>query len=95
MNNPDGEKYWQAGLTVAMSLLEAPYLSLQQDHQGLILHSIYHRPNGWDHIPEDSAIPHSESCMWGDYHARELMLYLQRIINDQPYYTYFNSIDHG
>ena len=21
------------------------------DHQGLILHAVYHRPNGWDHVP--------------------------------------------
>jgi hypothetical protein len=28
--------------------------------------------------------------MWGDYHAREAALYLQRLINDEPYYTFFN-----
>ena len=28
-----------------------PYLSVDPNHQGLILHSVYHRPNGWDHIP--------------------------------------------
>ena len=27
--------------------------------------------------------------MWGDYHARETALYLQRIIRDEPYYTFF------
>jgi hypothetical protein len=95
MNDADADKYWQAGLTVANTLLQAPYLSHQESHQGLILHSIYHRPNGWDHIPENSDIPHSESSMWGDYHARELMLYLHRIIHHYPYYTYYNSIKHG
>jgi hypothetical protein len=86
------QKYWSAGLTVCQSLLDEPYLSLKDDHQGLILHSIYHRPNGWDHIPEGSKIPHSESCMWGDYHARELILYLQRVINGAQYFTFFNHI---
>jgi hypothetical protein len=27
--------------------------------------------------------------MWGDYHARELALYLQRVARDQPYHTFF------
>jgi hypothetical protein len=30
--------------------------------------------------------------MWGDYHARELMLYLQRVINDDAYYTFFKDL---
>ena len=90
-----GNKYWSAGLTVCKSLWEEPYLSINDDHQGLILHSIYHRPNGWDNIPNKGSIPHSESCMWGDYHARELALYLQRIINNETYYTFYNTIGNG
>jgi hypothetical protein len=27
--------------------------------------------------------------MWGDYHARELALYLQRLARDEPYYSFF------
>ena len=84
--------YWSAGLTITNHLFDAPYLSADTKHQGLILHSIYHRPNGWDHIPEGSKIPNGEACMWGDYHARELALYLKRIIEDQPYYTFFKNI---
>jgi len=87
-----GARYWQAGLTVADTVLAEPYLSCDPGHQGLILHSIYHRPNGWDHIPEGSRIPRGESSMWGDYHARELALYLQRIIENKPYYTFFGGI---
>ena len=87
-----GEKYWQAGLTVMNSLLDYPYLSTDPKHQGLILHSIYHRPNGWDFVPEGSKIPCGESSMWGDYHAREAALYLQRIINNGKYYTFFSSL---
>lgn len=86
-----GEKYWQAGLAVAKTVLSEPYLSADSNHQGLILHSIYHRPNGWDYIPPGSKIPLGESSMWGDYHARELALYLQRIIDNKPYYTFFSS----
>lgn len=84
--------YWQAGLTVLNTLLQEPYLSSNPDHQGLILHSIYHRPNGWDFIAKGSKIPNGESSMWGDYHAREVCLYLQRTINQQPYYTFFNCV---
>ena len=88
---PDaGDRYWLAGLTVLNSIFDEPYLSTDATHQGLILHSVYHRPNGWDHIPSRSKIPNGESSMWGDYHAREVALYLQRLINDEPYYTFFN-----
>lgn len=86
----NGNKYWQAGLTVLNTLFDEPYLSTDPTHQGLLLHSIYHRPNGWDHIPAGSKIPNGESSMWGDYHAREVVLYLQRIINNETYYTFYN-----
>jgi hypothetical protein len=86
------KRYWQAGLTVANSLFAEPYLSDDLKHEGLILHSIYHRPNGWDHIPNGSKIPNGESSMWGDYHAREVALYLQRLINNEKYYTFFNCL---
>ena len=85
-----GDRYWQAGLTVLNTIFDEPYLSTDPKHQGLLLHSVYHRPNGWDHIPAGSKIPNGESSMWGDYHAREVALYLQRIINNETYYTFFN-----
>jgi hypothetical protein len=84
-----GDRYWKAGLQVASTLFEAPYLSTNADHQGLILHSVYHWPNGWDHVPDGQSVPCGESTMWGDYHARELALYLQRVESDEPYYTFF------
>lgn len=84
--------YWQAGLKVLDTLLDEPYLSTEPDHQGLLLHSVYHRPNGWDFQPPDSKIPYGESSMWGDYHLREVCLYVQRIINRETYYNYFNFI---
>ncbi|MEP6949172.1 MAG: glycosyl hydrolase [Ginsengibacter sp.] len=85
-----GDRYWLAGLTVLNSIFDEPYLSTDPKHQGLLLHSIYHRPNGWDHVPGGSKIPNGESSMWGDYHAREAALYLQRVINNETYYTFFN-----
>jgi unsaturated chondroitin disaccharide hydrolase len=88
----EGSRFWQAGLTAFSGLLEAPYLSVDPSHQGLLLHSIYHRPNGWDNIPRGFKIPCNESSMWGDYHIREAALYLQRVINQERYYTFFNSI---
>ena len=91
-NATAGEKYIQAGLTVVNTLLDTPYLSTDENHQGLLLHTIYHQPNGWDHVPAGSKIANGESCMWGDYHIRELCLYLQRIVNNEPYYTFFNCV---
>ncbi|RMG59837.1 MAG: glycosyl hydrolase, partial [Bacteroidetes bacterium] len=90
--DPKGERYWQAGLTVVRTLLQAPYLSEAPDHQGLLLHSIYHHPNGWDYVPEGSPIPYGEACMWGDYHLREVALYLWRVARNEPYYTFFGGV---
>lgn len=87
-----GNRYWQAGLTVLHTLFQEPYLSTDPNHQGIILHSIYHQPNGWDHVPQGQKIASGESSMWGDYHAREVALYLQRIIKEEPYYAFFNCL---
>lgn len=86
----DGTHYWQAGLLTAQTLFAEPYLATDPQHQGLILHSVYHRPNGWDAIPAGSAVPRNESSMWGDYHARELALYLLREIEGRPYLTFWS-----
>ena len=91
-NSNDADKYWSAGLTIANTLFDEPYLSSSPDHQGLILHSIYHRPNDWDHIPNHSKVPNGEASMWGDYHARELAFYLKEIIEGKPYYTFFKNM---
>jgi hypothetical protein len=86
---PGGERYFQAGLTIAYHLFDEPYLSTAPDHQGLILHSVYHRPNAWDYVPPGSSIPYGESSMWGDYHARELALYIKRLAEGKTYYAFF------
>lgn len=85
----DGDRYLKAGLAVARTLFAEPYLSTDAAHEGLILHSLYHRPNGWDYIPEGKKIPCGESSMWGDYHARELALLIKRMATEQPYYRFF------
>ncbi|PKU21583.1 glycoside hydrolase family 88 protein [Telmatospirillum siberiense] len=85
----DGGRYRQAGLTVLRTLLGEPYLSTDSRHQGLVLHSQYHRPNGWDYVPPDKKIPFGEATMWGDYHMRELALYVQRLAENGPYVTFF------
>lgn len=88
-----GEKYWQTGLTVLDTIFQEPYLSTNPNHQGILLHSIYHQPNGWDYVPEGSKIAYGESSMWGDYHAREVALYVQKIIDNNSYYTFYNCLD--
>jgi unsaturated chondroitin disaccharide hydrolase len=92
-----GDRYTQAGLLVLDTLLDParPYLSQSADHQGLILHAIYHRPNGWDHVPKGAKIPRGESCQWGDYHAREVALYVKRLATGGPYLTFFDGGAHG
>ena len=84
-----GRKYYHAGLTIARTLFAPPYLAEEDHHQGLILHSVYHRPNGWDHVPKGKKVPQGESSMWGDYHAMELAVYLKREIEGGPYLTFF------
>lgn len=83
-----GKRYSDAGLTVARTLFQPAYLSDRADHEGLLLHTIYHRPNGWDHVPIPGLAPHGESCMWGDYHLVELALLISRLA-EGSYYTFF------
>jgi unsaturated chondroitin disaccharide hydrolase len=87
-----GERYRQAGLTVARTLFAEPYLSADPAHEGLLLHSVYHRPNGWDYIPPGRKVPCGESSMWGDYHARELALLIQREAEGGPYLRFFGEL---
>jgi hypothetical protein len=83
-----GQRYFQAGLTIANTLFDEPYLSSAKKHQGLLLHSVYHRPNGWDYVPPGRQVPCGEACMWGDYHAMELALLIERLAQGR-YYTFF------
>ncbi|HEX2037024.1 MAG TPA: glycosyl hydrolase [Chloroflexota bacterium] len=87
---PAGRRYRAAAFTIVGTLFDEPYLSVDERHQGLLLHSVYHRPNGWDYVPPGAKVPQGESSMWGDYHARELALLLLREANGAPYPTFFD-----
>jgi unsaturated chondroitin disaccharide hydrolase len=85
----NGERYLAAGLAILSRLLEEPYLSTDPAHHGLLLHSVYHRPNGWDHVPPGRAVPCGESSMWGDYHLREAALHATRLAAGGPPLTFW------
>ena len=88
-----GDRYWQAGLTILNTIFDEPYLSTGQMHQGLLL--AFHLSSAkWMglYIAPGSKIPNGESSMWGDYHAREVALYIQRVINNETYHTFFNIL---
>lgn len=84
-----GQRYRAAAFTVARALLQPPYLAAAADHQGITLHVVYHRPNGWDWVPPGRRIPCGESAMWGDYHTMELVLLVQREAEGRPYPVFF------
>jgi hypothetical protein len=87
----DGTRYIQAGLRVLDTLFDdaGPYVSRDSGHQGLLLHSVYHWPNGWDHVPQGARTPRGESSQWGDYHAREAALYVKRLAEGGPYLAFY------
>lgn len=88
---PQGGRYTRAGLQLARTLLGAPYLSESPTHEGMLLHSVYHRPNGWDHVPAGRKVPCGESSMWGDYHLLELGLLVRRLDTGGRYYAFFDG----
>jgi len=87
----EGGRYVQAGLRVLDTLFDdaGPYLSRDPGHQGLILHSVYHWPNRWDHVPAGAKTPRGESSQWGDYHALEAAVYVHRLARGGPYLAFF------
>jgi hypothetical protein len=91
----DGDRYTQAGLLIVETLCAEPYLSMDASHQGLLLHSVYHWPNGWDHVPPGARVPRGESSQWGDYHLREAAVYVKRLAEGGPYLTFFGPGENG
>ena len=85
-----GARYRHAALTIAKTLFAEPYLAVDTGHQGLLLHTVYHRPNGWDYVVPGQKIPNGESCMWGDYHMLELALMLWRETRGEAYLAFFD-----
>jgi unsaturated chondroitin disaccharide hydrolase len=86
-------RYEQSGLRVLATLFDdaGHYLATNPNHQGLLLHSVYHWPNAWDHVPSGARVPRGESSQWGDYHAREAALYVKRLAGGGPYLTFFGA----
>lgn len=72
------ERYRNAALVTAATLFDEPYISTGKDHQGILLHSIYHQPNRWDYVHPGQTVANGESCMWGDYHLMELAVMVHR-----------------
>ena len=66
-----------------------PYLSRDPEHQGLLLHSVYHWPNGGTTCRRARQTPRGESSQWGDYHAREAALYVKRLAEGGPYLAFY------
>jgi len=85
-----GRRYLQAGLTIARTIFDSPYLATNPDHEGILLHSVYHRPNGWDRVAPGQRVPNGESSMWGDYHALELGVCIQRLAAGRPMQRFFD-----
>ena len=83
-------RYRRAALTIVATLMDEPLLSTESSHQGLILHSVDHRPKGWGDGPPRRRVPCGESSLWGDYHARELALLLLRQTQGRPYLAFFH-----
>jgi unsaturated chondroitin disaccharide hydrolase len=86
-------QYEQAGLRILDTLFDpsGPYLSVNPRHQGLLLHAVYHHPAGWDYVPAGARMPRGEASQWGDYHAREAALYVQRLARGDPYLAFYGS----
>lgn len=86
----DGTRYSQAAFRTLATLLDdrGPYLASSPSHQGLLLHAVYHRPNGWDARPAGAPTPRGEATQWGDYHLREAALLVRRLAEGQPYLSF-------
>ena len=88
LGRDDREHHHQPVVRETVARLDAP--DLRREHQGLLLHSVYHRPNGWDAIPAGAKVPAGESSMWGDYHAREVALYVMRVAEGGEYLKFWS-----
>lgn len=87
--DPAGARYTAAGITALRTVLGDPYLSADPQHQGLLLHAVYHRPRGWDLAPDLDGVPRGEAVMWGDFHLVEAALLAQRMLDGGPDYCFF------
>ena len=70
-------------------------LSTDPAHQGLLLHSVYHRPNGWDHVPPGRRSRAASPASGATTTLRELALLVQRLARGEPYYCFFGPDARG
>ncbi|TAJ99567.1 MAG: glycosyl hydrolase [Chloroflexota bacterium] len=89
----DGRRYTAAGLTTLRTVLSEPFLATDRNHQGLLLHGVYHRPRGWDFAPDGGGVPRGEAVMWGDYHLVEAALLAQRMLDGGPRLAFFGPAE--
>ena len=86
----DGGAYVQAGLTVAADAVRRAVSLHGRRPPGLAACTPSTTgPTAGTTSRRGSKVPCGESSMWGDYHARELALYIQRLAQDAPYYTFY------
>ena len=82
---PDqGSRSLQAGLSVARTLFDEPYLSVDTDHQGLCCTVSTTGPIAGTMFQRVKQVAQGESSMWGDYHMLELALLLHRLGVGRP-----------
>ncbi len=87
-----GRTYLAAGLQIMERLSSETYLSTDDTHEGLLLHSIYHYPNAWDYAEHTGATPRGESCMWGDYHLLEAAMWCEEWLQKVPERTFTKEV---
>lgn len=89
---PDAQKYLGCAATVSRTLFSDEYVSVQEQHEGLLLHAVYHVPHAWDNPSSKSGLPAGESCMWGDYHLLELAHCIEHLNAGRNLSRFFDGV---
>ena len=79
-----GKTYLRAGFQIMERLASEDYLSGDINHEGLLLHAVYHYPNAWDYAERADIPPRGESCLWGDYHLLEAAMWCMEYLRNIP-----------
>ena len=76
----------------ANTLFDEPYLSTDPTHQGLILHAVYHRPNGWDTIPGGQQSTRRRIVHVGRLSRNRIRrCIVQRVAENKPYLQFWSD----
>jgi len=76
---------------VARTLFSEAYLSTSSDHEGLILHAVYHRPMRGIMSRRAARFRAGSPACGGIINARELALLILRMARGDPVYTFFGN----